>query len=68
MIVTRKYITELLTERKRYARVFGLDESRRVYNNLILLHINGHKKGIRTINPVAAVKMLCEQDNLEVKE
>lgn len=51
MIATRKYISILLSERARYARVFNIDESRTVYNPLILLHIKGIKNNKHTLKP-----------------
>lgn len=38
------FISCLLHERRQYARVFGLDESRTVYNPLIKHHIRGLKE------------------------
>lgn len=49
MIATKDYISTLLTERKKWAKVFGIDSSRTVYNPLILLHIKGLKSHTHTI-------------------
>lgn len=49
MIATKDYISCLLKERLQYARVFGIDESRAVYNPLIFLHIRGLKTKKHTI-------------------
>lgn len=49
MKATKQLISELLNERKRYARVFGMEESRTVYNPLLKLHINGIKQNIHTL-------------------
>lgn len=52
MIPTRNLISELLRERARWARVYGLDSSRVVYNPLIRLHIRGIKENRHTLNGI----------------
>jgi len=51
MIANRQYIADLLKERKRYATVFTIEDSRVVYNPLIKYHIEGIKKKKHTLKP-----------------
>lgn len=51
MIATKQYISQLLVERAIYARVFDLNESRIVYNPLIVYHIRGIKMKKSTLKP-----------------
>ena len=55
MKATKQLISELLKERARYARVFGIDESRIVYNPLLKLHIRGIKDNINTLSGIGCV-------------
>jgi len=49
MIATKQLISELIEERARYAKAYGIDASRVVYNPLLKLHINGIKNNIHTL-------------------
>jgi hypothetical protein len=45
----KEFISQLLSERKRWAKVYGLESSRTVYNPLIVHHIRGFKRDKPTI-------------------
>ena len=48
-IPTKLLISDLLKERASWSRLFGIEESRTIYNWLILHHIKGLKTGRKTL-------------------
>lgn len=52
MIPDKKYISELIKDRAKYARIIDLKESRTIYNPLIKHHIKGFKNQLHTIKEI----------------